>query len=87
MQGSSKAMWVPRCVCLGAAPAERGPDRMPAGARKLLAQSQNTAQADPQGGEEGKSDSILGSLRVRLMLCCLQYARLMSKGMASPCLD
>ncbi|KAL3130535.1 hypothetical protein ABBQ38_008347 [Trebouxia sp. C0009 RCD-2024] len=47
---------------LSAEPAERGPDRMPAGAGKQLAQSQNTATADPQG-DQGKSDGILGSLR------------------------
>lgn len=50
-------------VWCAAEPAERGPDRMPAGAGKQLAQSQNTATADPQG-DQGKSDGILGSLRV-----------------------
>lgn len=49
---------------MGAEPAARGPDRMPAGARKQLAQSQNTATADPADGDDAKSDGILGSLRV-----------------------
>ena len=47
--------------------AARGPDRMPAGARKQLAQSQNTAKADPEG-DDTKSDGILGSLRVCIIL-------------------
>ena len=52
---------------IGAEPAARGEDRAPAGARKQLAQSQNTAKADPRGtDDDAKSDGILGTLRV----CC-----------------
>ena len=44
---------------------------MPAGARKQLAQSQNTAKADPEGTDDAKSDGILGSLRVCSSLTAL----------------
>ena len=56
---------------IGAEPAARGPDRMPAGARKQLAQSQNTAKADPEAADDAKSDGILGSLRVCSLLIAL----------------
>lgn len=51
--------------------AARGSDRLPADARKQLAQSQNTAKADPEGTDDAKSDGILGSLRVCSLLIAL----------------
>lgn len=49
---------------------------MPAGARKQLAQSQNTAKADPADGDDAKSDGILASLRVYAFADCPMQEKL-----------